>query len=80
MPEPLGKPWPIFGALEERLLHEVLTSGQWWRGGYADDGESKVGQFEAAFARFQDAEHAVAVTNGTAGAGMCAQSRGYRRR
>lgn len=66
VPEPLGKPWPIFGALEERRLHEVLTSGQWWRGGYADDGESRVGQFEAAFARFQDADHAVAVTNGTA--------------
>ena len=66
VPEPLGKPWPIFGALEERLLNEVLTSGKWWRGGYADDGDSKVGQFEAAFARFQDAEHAVAVTNGTA--------------
>ena len=64
--EPLGKPWPIFGDLEERLLNEVLTSGKWWRGGYADDGESKVGQFEAAFAHFQDAEHAVAVTNGTA--------------
>ena len=64
--EPLGKPWPIFGALEERLLQEVLTSGRWWRGGYAADGDSKVGQFEAAFARFQDAEHAVAVTNGTA--------------
>ncbi len=63
---PLGKPWPIFGELEERLLHEVLTSGLWWRGGYEDDSASKVGRFEAAFARFQDAEHAVAVTNGTA--------------
>ena len=63
---PLGKPWPVFGELEERLLREVLTSGRWWRGGYEDDSVSKVGQFEAAFARFQDAEHAVAVTNGTA--------------
>ena len=59
-------PGPYLEHCEERLLNEVLTSGQWWRGGYADDGDSKVGQFEAAFARFQDAEHAVAVTNGTA--------------
>lgn len=62
---PLGKPWPISGDLERRLLQEVLESGKWFRGGYEDAAESKVGQFEDAFARFQDAQFAVAVTNGT---------------
>jgi dTDP-4-amino-4,6-dideoxygalactose transaminase len=44
---------------------EVLDSGKWWRGGYDDPAQSKVGQFEEAFARYQDATYAVAVTNGT---------------
>ena len=61
----LGKQWPIFDDLERRLLNEVLESGKWWRGGYDDPAASKVGQFEEAFARFQDARFGVAVTNGT---------------
>lgn len=61
-----GKPWPIWGEEERRALDEVLTSGKWWRGAYDDPGASKVGQFEDAFAAFQDAKYGVAVTNGTA--------------
>ncbi|MDQ3700752.1 MAG: DegT/DnrJ/EryC1/StrS family aminotransferase, partial [Chloroflexota bacterium] len=57
--------WPIWDETERRLLLEVLESGAWWRGGYEDPAGSKVGQFEEAFARFQDARHALAVTNGT---------------
>ena len=33
----LGKPWPIYGDEEKQALAEVLESGVWWRGGYADD-------------------------------------------
>jgi len=64
--QPLGKRWPIWGEEEQRLLMEVLESGKWWRGAYDDQAQSKVGQFETAFARLQDAQYAVAVTNGTA--------------
>jgi dTDP-4-amino-4,6-dideoxygalactose transaminase len=63
---PLGSRWPVWDEAERRLLDEVLESGRWWRGAYDDQGASKVGQFEAAFARFQDARYGVAVTNGTA--------------
>jgi dTDP-4-amino-4,6-dideoxygalactose transaminase len=63
---PLGKKWPIWDDNERRLLGEVLESGKRWRGGYQAASESKVGQFEAAFARVQDAKHGIAVTNGTA--------------
>src|SRR5919199_1666349 len=63
--QPLGKRWPIWGDEERRQLNDVLDSGKWWRGGYDDPSQSKVGQFEEAFARFQDARFGVAVTNGT---------------
>ena len=63
---PIGKPWPIFDEREERALMEVLHSGKWWRGGYDDPKQSKVGQAEEAFSRYQDAKYGVAVTNGTA--------------
>ncbi|MGH2352868.1 MAG: DegT/DnrJ/EryC1/StrS family aminotransferase [Chloroflexota bacterium] len=63
---PLGKKWPIWNDTERRLLEETLESGKWWRGAYEDAAQSKVGQFETAFARFQDAKHGIAVTNGTA--------------
>ncbi len=61
----LGKPWPIFDETEEQALLEVCRSGNWWRGAYAEPSESKVGQFEDAFAAYQHAKHCVAVTNGT---------------
>jgi dTDP-4-amino-4,6-dideoxygalactose transaminase len=50
--------WPIHDSTEERLLIEVLRSGQWWYG-------EKVRQFEAAFAKFQGAQYGVTCTNGT---------------
>lgn len=53
--------WPVYDEREEAALLEVLRSGQWWA-----VGGKKVPQFEAAFAQFQDARHAVCVTNGTA--------------
>lgn len=59
----IGSDWPIFGDPERSNLLEVLESGRWWRGGDAET--SMVGQFEQAFAQFQDAKHGVAITNGT---------------
>lgn len=61
----LGKSWPIWDKDEEEALLEVLRSGNWWRGAYADWKESKVGQFEDAFAKSQHAKWGIAVTNGT---------------
>jgi dTDP-4-amino-4,6-dideoxygalactose transaminase len=65
VPGRLGSEWPKWDDEERRLLGEVLESGKWWRGAYENESDSKVGQFEAAFARLQDARYAVAVTNGT---------------
>jgi len=63
---PIGKTWPIWDEREEKALLEALHSGIWWRGGYREDGKgSKVAAFEEAFAGYQDARYAVAVTNGT---------------
>ncbi len=62
---PLGKSWPIFDAQERQLLLAVLESGKWWRGAYEEQDQSQVGQFEKAFAAFQDARFGVAVMNGT---------------
>lgn len=59
----LGSSWPIFDDTERDELLDVLESGNWWRGGDAES--SKVTQFEKAFAAIQDAEHGVAMTNGT---------------
>jgi len=62
---PLGRRWPIWDEREEKALLEVLHSGIWWRGGYENAKDSKVGQFEDAFAAYQHAKYGVAVTNGT---------------
>jgi len=62
----IGKTWPIWDEKEEAALLDVLHSGIWWRGGYREGGKgSKVAAFEEAFAAYQDAKYAVAVTNGT---------------
>jgi dTDP-4-amino-4,6-dideoxygalactose transaminase len=62
----IGKPWPVWDEREEKALLEVLHSGIWWRGGYGEDAKgSKVVAFEDAFAAYQSAKYAVAVTNGT---------------
>jgi len=63
----LGKSWPVFDEREEQAVVEVVRSAKWWRGGYGGDDtpKSKVVQFEDAFAQYQHAKHAVAVTNGT---------------
>ncbi len=61
----LGKPWPERGDAEVEGLRDVVESGAWWRGGHSEKRPSKVFQFEDAWAKYQDAKHCVAVTNGT---------------
>ena len=52
--------WPVWGDSERAALSGVLDSGLW--GSVTGD---VVRTFEGEFAHFQDAEHCVAVTNGT---------------
>lgn len=65
-PEGLKRQWPVFDKKEEKALIEVLRSGKWWRGAYNELNDSKVGQFEKAFAEFSDAKYGIAVVNGSA--------------
>lgn len=53
--------WPIWDKTEERLLLEVLHSGNW---GMLSG--TKVVAFEQAFAAFQQANYGICVVNGTA--------------
>jgi len=62
--ERLGKPWPIVEDLDRKLVAETLDSRKWFRHS-PEKSQSKVFQFEQAFAKFQDAKYAVATTNGT---------------
>lgn len=62
----LGSPWPVSDVRESQAVMEVASSTRWGRTAYADPSASKVGQFEAAFARFQDAKFGLGVSNGTA--------------
>jgi len=50
--------WPIHDEAEERLLLDVLRSGEWWFG-------RRVREFEEQFASFQGTRFGVTCTNGT---------------
>jgi dTDP-4-amino-4,6-dideoxygalactose transaminase len=63
--------WPQWGAEEERAVLDVLHSGHWW----APEG-TQVKGLEAEFAAYQDARHAVAVTNGSAALEVCLMAAG----
>ncbi|MBN1490754.1 MAG: DegT/DnrJ/EryC1/StrS family aminotransferase [Phycisphaerae bacterium] len=52
--------WPVFGDEEERALIRALRSGKW---GKQDGTETTT--FERDFAKYQGAEHGIAVVNGT---------------
>jgi len=53
--------WPQFDHKEEKALLDVLHSGVWWR-----TPGTRTLQFEGEFARYHQAKHGVACTNGTA--------------
>jgi len=52
--------WPIYSELEEKLVLEVVRSGNW--GGVSPD---KIMLFEEQFAALHDARYAISVNNGT---------------
>lgn len=54
-------PWPVYDENEREALMEVLESRIWWR----TPGTATL-NFEREFAKFQQAKHGIAVTNGTA--------------
>ena len=57
-PTPL---WPVYDENEKEGLLEVLESRVWWR-----TPGTKTKQFEEEFAKYHQAKHGIAVTNGTA--------------
>ena len=71
--------WPEFDDNDEQALLEVFRSGVWWRGGTVEaQAESKTGAFERAFARFQGAEHALAVNSGTTAVELALRAAGVK--
>src|SRR6185369_303029 len=69
-PNGLRAVWPVIAEEDRAAVLRVLESGQWCRLGLADD-RSEVTQFEHAWADYHDAQHCIAVGNGTI-ALMCA--------
>jgi len=65
-PHGLRAVWPVFDDRDRAAVLRALDSGNWCRLNWADPKDSEVAQFEAEFARFHDANHCVAVANGTA--------------
>jgi dTDP-4-amino-4,6-dideoxygalactose transaminase len=63
--KPNFKSWPIFDEEEEKLVLEVLHSGQWWCGAPKDHKGEQVWKFQEEFAAFQEAKFCFACTNGT---------------
>lgn len=61
--------WPRWDGCEERSLLEVLTGGRWQAG-------PQVEAFEAEFAAYQGATHAICVTNGTSSLEMALRATG----
>jgi dTDP-4-amino-4,6-dideoxygalactose transaminase len=66
--------WPIFDDEDERLLLDVLRSGNWWRHSYGEgvelaedeaDPKSMVARFQRAFARAHDCKYGICAANGT---------------
>lgn len=53
--------WPQYDEAERQALMQVLESRVWWR-----TPGTRTLEFEQAFAKYHDAKHGIAVTNGTA--------------
>jgi len=64
--------WPKATEEDKKVLLEVLESSHWCRL-YPN---SKVEQFEQAFAKYQDARYGVAVANGTVSLELCLKAGG----
>ena len=74
----LGSPWPVYDEREKTALLEVLESRRWGRSAfdYHNRDDSKLHQFEQAFADFHDGEYALAVATGTTALETCMRAVG----
>ncbi len=66
--------WPVSDDEDERMLLDVLHSGNWWRHSYGEgvelaedesDPKSMVARFQRAFARAHDCKYGICAANGT---------------
>ncbi|MFX1502142.1 MAG: DegT/DnrJ/EryC1/StrS family aminotransferase [Promethearchaeota archaeon] len=57
--------WPIYDKNEIDALSDVIKTRNWWGGFPGDHQGENVWSFQEEFARFQEAEHCIAVCNGT---------------
>ncbi|MHA1106670.1 MAG: DegT/DnrJ/EryC1/StrS family aminotransferase [Promethearchaeota archaeon] len=57
--------WPVFDENEIKNLTDVIKSGEWWCGFPGMHEGKHVWKFQEEFAKFQEANHCIAVFNGT---------------
>ena len=74
----IASPWPMFDERDKQGLMEVLESRKWGRSAfdYYNREESKLYQFEMAFAEFHDGKYALAVSTGTTALETCLRAVG----
>ena len=74
----IRSPWPVHDEREKDALVEVLESGRWGRSGfdYYNSPNSKLFQFERAFAEFHDGKFALALSTGTTALETCLRAVG----
>ena len=65
IPGGLKAPWPIFDDTDSRAVMEAVESGRWCRLDWGEPEKSQVTMFEREFAAWHDANHCIAVVNGT---------------
>ena len=66
--------WPVYDDEDEKMLLDVLHSGNWWRHSYGEgvelaenesDPKSMVARFQRTFARVHDCKYGICAANGT---------------
>ncbi|MFX0001161.1 MAG: DegT/DnrJ/EryC1/StrS family aminotransferase [Candidatus Hodarchaeota archaeon] len=57
--------WPIYDKSDVFALRDVIKSLNWWGGFPEDHAGENIWRFQEEFARFQEANHCIAVCNGT---------------
>jgi dTDP-4-amino-4,6-dideoxygalactose transaminase len=57
--------WPVWDQDDVAAVQAVVTSNNWWCGAPQHQAGKNVWAFQQEFARFQEAKHCIAVSNGT---------------
>jgi len=57
--------WPVWDEEDVKAVSNVVRSGKWWCGAPREHVGENVWGFQKEFARFQEAKHCIAVSNGT---------------